>query len=337
MQAEPQRPDGLARFRAYEEYVSPLQTVEPPRENLERFEWQTDLRQLGPAAFSRARVSDHVSVRTPSLSAKTGLDHIIAYYRKSGSGHTRTDDDPVKTTPGDITFMDLSRPMRTVGSIDTICMGFPRSMLDPLVRDVDGLHGRVLSQTTPLGRLAAAHLDSLAAEIGHMNPTEARIAAEATAALLAVCANGTPATCEPARIRARPALIVTIRHYIEQHLADALSADSIANHFALSRSTLYRLFQPFGGIDAFIRRRRLARAYQTLRTLSSHSGDYIYQVAQTWGFASESAFSHAFRREFLVTPRDVARGAAPAPAATATANTGLDLSKVLQDLTFQAP
>ncbi len=337
MEAEPNRSAGLARFRAYEEYVSPLQTVEPPRENLERFEWQTDLRHLGLAAFSRARVSDHVSVRTPSLSAKTGLDHIIAYYRKSGSGHMRTEDDTVKTSPGDITFMDLSRPMRTVGSIDTICMGFPRSMLGPLVRDADALHGLVLSQTTPLGRLAAAHLDALAGEIGHMDLNEGRIAAEATAALLAVCANGTPATFESARIRARPALIVTIRHYIEQHLAEALTAETIARHFALSRSTLYRLFAPFGGIDAFIRRRRLARAYQALRTLTAQSGDYIYQVAQTWGFASESAFSHAFRREFLVTPRDVARGAPSVSAAPARTDGVLDLSRVLQDLTFQAP
>jgi hypothetical protein len=173
----------------------------------------------------------------------------------------RSDDDPVTTITGDITFVDLSRPMRTVGSIDTICIGFPRSMLDPLVKDADALHGLVLSQT-PLGRLAAAHLDALAAEIGHMNMTEAAIAAEATAALLAVCASGTPAFSEPARIRARPALIVTICPYIEQHLPEAPTADSLARHFGLSRSTLYRLFQPF-------------------------------------------------RREFMVTPCDVARGASP--------------------------
>ncbi len=107
----------------------------------------------------------------------------------------------------------------------------------------------------------------------------------------------------------------------------------------MSRSTLYRLFQPLGGIDGYIRRRRLAQAYQTLRTPSGRTGDYVYRVAQAWGFASESAFSHAFRRAFQLTPREVAFGlkqAAP-QVSPASLDAEADLSQFLRNMALHAP
>ena len=333
----PQR--GRTRFRDYEELVSPLWRLECAEDERSRFEWQSDLRHLGLAVFGRTKATPHICFRPPSQVAEVGLDHIIVYFRQAGWGHLKIGDQESNIAAGDITFIDLSRPMWTVGShVDAICLGFPRSMLAPLVRDVDGLHGHSLRTGTPLGRLAGAHLNALAAEIGAMGPAEARVAAEVTAALLAVCANGSPASSEPARARARPALLVTIRHHIEQHLADpTIGTDAITRQFGVSRSTLYRLFQPFGGIESYIRRRRLARAYHMLRTPAGRSGDYVYQVAQVWGFASDTAFSHAFRREFSVTPRHVAMGLAREPSPVAPVEKTLELSQYLRDLVFQAP
>lgn len=330
---------GPARFEAYAELVSSLWSLEPVRDDLPRFDYASNLRHLGVAVFGQVRATSNVAERTPGLVARAGLDHIIIYARQSGYGHLKIGGEPVRIDAGDVTFIDLSRPMWTTGThVDAICIGFPRSMLAPLVADVDSLHGQTLRASTSIGRLAGAHLLALASEVGGIAATEAREVAEATAALLAVCANGgaTAQTHDAARVRARPALLVAIRHFLEQNLAVAtLGTDTIVRQFGVSRSTLYRLFQPFGGIDSYIRRRRLARAYHTLRSPAGRSGDYVYQVAQAWGFASESAFSHAFRREFDVTPRHVAMGRDAAP--YAAEETTLMLSAYLRDLVFQAP
>src|SRR5690606_35281662 len=51
------------------------------------------------------------------------------------------------------------------------------------------------------------------------------------------------------------------RQYIGSHLDDAeLSATSIARGLGMSRSHLYRLFQRYGGVSAYILRLRLRQA-----------------------------------------------------------------------------
>ena len=328
---------GAARFDDYAQFMSSLQTVELPDGDTGAFEWNVRLYAMSPVSFSRGKVSHHISRRTPNHCSKVGLDHIIAYYRLSGQAQLQTDSGSRLMKPGDLTFMDMSRPMLSCGPIDTICVGFPRALIAPLVKDVDGLHGLVIAPDTALGRLAAAHMNALSTEIGRMDPAEARIVGEATANLLAVCANASPPVSEQARVRARPALLVTIRHHIDRNLADpALGPETIARQFALSRSTLFRLFHPFGGIDLYIRRRRLARAYQTLVRSSSRSNEYIYQVALACGFASPSGFSRAFRLEFGQTPRDVVQGMPNAWAIETVAAGSSSLTQCLQDMVFRA-
>ncbi|MBR0851482.1 helix-turn-helix domain-containing protein [Bradyrhizobium diazoefficiens] len=328
---------GAASFDAYAQYVSSLQTVELPDRDASTFEWSVRLRAMSPASFSRGKASHHISRRTPKHCAKVGLDHIIAYYRLSGHGQLQTESEARLTKPGDLTFMDMSRPMLACGPIDTVCVGFPRALIAPLVKDVDALHGLVLAPDTALGRLAAAHMNALAAEIGRMDADEARLVAEATANLLAVCANSSLLVSEQARVRARPALLVTIRHHIDRNLADpTLGPETIARQFALSRSTLFRLFHPFGGIELYIRRRRLARAYQTLARSSSRSNEYIYQVAEACGFTSPSGFSRAFRLEFGQTPSDVIQCPPNAWAIGTLAAGSTSLTQCLHDLVFQA-
>lgn len=329
--------DGISDFGDYARYVAPLQSVDLAGEDRATFRWNARLHAMGPASFSVARVSHHSSERTRRFCSRAALDHVIVYYRQSGWGEMRTGAGSRTMGKGDIAFMDMSQPMAARGPIDSICVGLPRSLIGPMIGDADALHGLVLSPGTSLGRLAASHLDALASEIGSMDPEEAGIVADATAGLLAACANASLAASDEVRVRARPALLLTIRHHIEQRIADrTLGAETIARHFALSRSTLFRLFHPFGGIEVYIRRRRLARAYQTLAR-SGRSDDYIYQVAEAFGFSCASVFSRAFRTEFGHTPKDIAADGAAPQVTDPGARCSSDLSRCLMDMVFRAP
>ena len=93
-----------------------------------------------------------------------------------------------------------------------------------------------------------------------------------------------------------------IRAYIEVHLSDrALNADRIARTFALTRRTLYRLFESSGGVRAYIQERRLNRAIADLGRPRSRRGQ-IGAIASRWGFSSEAAFSRAVRKRLGVPP-----------------------------------
>src|SRR5690606_18389672 len=93
------------------------------------------------------------------------------------------------------------------------------------------------------------------------------------------------------------------RQYIEAHLDDAeLGSVAIARHLGISRSHLYRLFQRYGGVSAYILRVRLRHA---VTELIRHPTRPIAEIAYGLGFSSASDFSRAFRRFYGYSPSDV--------------------------------
>ncbi len=81
-----------------------------------------------------------------------------------------------------------------------------------------------------------------------------------------------------------------------------LGVDKLANTFGLSRASLYRLFEPVGGVASYIGTRRLARARQEL-TAPGLEDRRIGPIAYRAGFQSIPAFNRAFRAAYGQTPR----------------------------------
>jgi AraC-like DNA-binding protein len=90
------------------------------------------------------------------------------------------------------------------------------------------------------------------------------------------------------------------------HLSESdLSADTLCAFFKVSRSTLYRLFEPLGGVSHYLRERRLARIHTLLS--SSSQRQYLGRVAEDHGFKSTTHFSRAFREQYGYSPNEVRR------------------------------
>lgn len=90
---------------------------------------------------------------------------------------------------------------------------------------------------------------------------------------------------------------------IAERLADRdLTPDQLCRQLGISRSSLYRLFEPVGGVSSYVRRQRLLKTREMLsdradrRTISS--------IAEEWSFTDPSAYSRMFRKEFGITPRE---------------------------------
>jgi AraC-like DNA-binding protein len=77
----------------------------------------------------------------------------------------------------------------------------------------------------------------------------------------------------------------------------------LCRHFGLSRSQLYRLFEPLGGVVHYVQQRRLLQAFHTLVNPASRRLR-VSEVAARVGFASNAHFSRAFRLAFGVSPSD---------------------------------
>jgi AraC-like DNA-binding protein len=89
--------------------------------------------------------------------------------------------------------------------------------------------------------------------------------------------------------------------FIEARLFDPeLAPHDVARALGVSRATLYRLFEPLGGVSAQMKQRRLMRAWSLLSSTARPTS--IAVVASQVGFRSDTYFSREFRRLFGISP-----------------------------------
>lgn len=208
--------------------------------------------------------------------------------------------------PGDICLLDLSQPLSARSTdYQALTVVLPRGLFGAYQGALDALHGQVIRGATPFGRMLNDHLRSLGAHAPGFSEREAAAAAQATAMLLGAAVSGLPEADRVGHAPDGAPLLLILRRFIEAELtAPDLNAETLGRKFGLSRSTLYRLFAPLGGVSGHIRQRRLARAYQDLAA-GDGRGARVSEVAYRWGFESPAHFAQAFRAAFGHAPRDV--------------------------------
>lgn len=302
-------PPGEDRFWAWRESVASMWDIAVDDiDQARRFQACSEAFHFGCGIVARSAASGHVIRRTSTIIARMGVDHIIMQVRRRGTQTFEAAGETVTAAPGDVCFLDAAQTYAAVSTdYDAVTFAMPRGLFAPLSCNPGSLHGLVLRGDAPLGRLLSAHLVALADAAPTLRAADASAAVAGTASLAAACCG--PAVAERKRLPpdAVPAVLLAIRRHIETNLgADDLTAENIAVRFGLSRSALYRLFEPLGGVADYVRRRRLARAYADLAgTATSKVRRRITDVARDCGFESGAVFSRSFRREFGFAPREM--------------------------------
>jgi AraC-like DNA-binding protein len=297
---------GLHQAAAWRDAVAPFWDFTIRKEDLDEFRGQSHVQHLGKAILCRASASGLRFARERSLVARMGVDHILAHVRLSGRSRIEIGGSERECDPGDICLFDLSRPLSARSTdYQALTVVLPRPLFGANQGALDTLHGAVIRGSTPFGRMINDHLRALGVHATGFSAREASAAAEATAVLLGAAALGLPEDARVAQDPERTPLLLAIRRFIEAELSSPdLNAERLGRQFGVSRSALYRLFVPLGGISGYVRQRRLARAYRELATGDGRFAR-ISEVAYRWRFESPAHFAQAFRAEFGCAPRDV--------------------------------
>lgn len=94
-----------------------------------------------------------------------------------------------------------------------------------------------------------------------------------------------------------PATLRTMERFLAARLRRDVGVEELCDRFHTSRATVYRLFEPHGGVRSYLSRMRMERAYADLCQADPNYVQ-IAEIAASWQFNDPSSFSRKFRQQF---------------------------------------
>ena len=287
-----------AQFDAWREFMSPAIEMRRPERAEHGFAAEQTIWDLGRFAISRAVMPAGGSVRRWQHVHRNPFDHwclVLVRDTTPADGQARS--------PGRLYLRSLGVAFNGQASDrEVISLYFPR---DPDSR----LSACLERLPQDLGRsalldLLADFLGSLEMRLATTRPEEVSSLVHATETIVAACLMPSRADFSEAREIVPQRLVERARRVIRREIySPALTPDYLAREIGVSRSGLYRMFEPLGGVRHAIQRERLHAAHRALSDPANQ--DAILTIAEQSGFADTSGFSRAFRKEFGCSPSDV--------------------------------
>jgi AraC-like DNA-binding protein len=244
---------------------------------------------------SRLDTGPHTMLRTADHLREGTTDWITVQLHHTGGlmgavgGATTLD-----LGPNQVAIVDLSEPITawSRGGVST-WVGLPRHR----VADADRLAAvRTLDRSSLRGRILDAAVRELWRRLPHARADET----DELAGAIAETVNAALAADE--FMPTDRDLAVAMRDFVNVNLGDLdLDVDTLRATFHCSRATAYRLFEPQGGVAAYIRDQRLMRCFAEL-TRPAKLPRLVSEVATRWGFENPSHFNRLFKAKFGLPP-----------------------------------
>ena len=217
--------------------------------------------------------------------------HLVLDGRLEGSAESGFD----QARRGDLVLVDTRKPSRTTAhDLHVLTASVSRPLIGAAAGATGRLHGHVVPSpnTLVLGDVMQSLVRHGSNATPDVVPGLRRAFGEALSAALSTSALGAAVEARRLDLAQRDAAI----RFIESAIADRdLDAAKIAAGMGLSRSSLYRLFQPYGGVAAYIMARRVAAVRDALE---SGPNDTLSGLAVRFGFTDESHLNRRFSRVY---------------------------------------
>jgi AraC-like DNA-binding protein len=268
---------------------------------LEPFAVVSESLRLGDIVVHYTAITAQRWIRDRAMLRSWGPDALTIALTLEGEAQGKMGERAFRTGPGSVQLCDLGQRSKHVSSASrTILVIVPRAVATARGLDVAALHGTVLHSGA--ATMLAPHLLNLREAAPTLTQAEGALLGRTFLDLLSV-ALAAPARPGEARVTGRSAAAITARHAIEHRLGSpALTVANLCRELGISRTTLHRLFETEGGVQAYIRGRRLEAA--RLALADPARAEPIYVLAERLGFSDAAHLSRLFRIRYGLTPSD---------------------------------
>jgi AraC-like DNA-binding protein len=291
--------DGTA-LAAYRQNVELLYRLEFTADAAARFRSHAVTYQLPGAVLARVESVAQSLRRGPAEIARGG-DQLVVYAQVSGELEAAYGGRPRRLRPGDVAILDYARETASRSTDFVMFYLMVARDMAPALFLTPSAHGSVFTAASGPGRLLYRTIETLFATMDALTLAEADRAVDAVLAMAAGMLEGQLAR-EAGLASSGDAQLDKALAFIDRNLGRPdLTPAYLEANLPFSRSSLYRLFEPLGGVRNAILQRRLERSMKALLT-GSAAKPPLRAVARDHGFATEEQFSRAFRTRFGVTP-----------------------------------
>lgn len=266
-----------------------------------------------PANLLEIETAAHAIARATPKIAQVGEGQIFVCLQIEGMAIVEQDSRQGILRAGDMTLLDTSKAFFAdfPQEMSQLVFQIPRTLVRKRVGALERLTATVVPAESPLGRIAAEFVRSLARDFEQFDPSIAQRLCEQALdmivmAFMSSLNNGQPSNTSVTRSM----LAWRGRTFIEGNLGNTtLSRADVAGHLGISTRYLSTIFADDGmSVERFIRERRLEKCARDLRD-HGQAIRPIGDIAFAWGFNNLTHFSQCFKAAFGETPREYRRQA----------------------------
>lgn len=290
------------QFSAWWELVAPVADLRSVRNQADGFEAEETTWDLESIALTRCTTPDIEFFHTYGHLRSFHIDHWVISCSRRGGGRTLGPSKVVTSVAGVPEIRTLGSPFRgTMPATTAVYLFVPRDFCRGIAASLDAVDNTSL--TGGLGRLLADYLFDLDRRLPMLTLDDLPGTLAATRAMITACVHPSAEALAEAQRPIDATLLERARQIIQRdlHMPD-LGSDTLCRELGISRSRLYRLFEPMGGVVHHIRSRRLLEVHA--RLVDPDDSRRISQIAAEHGYDDPAEFSRAFRREFGYRPTD---------------------------------
>lgn len=295
---------GMARRERHEAWahrdwpsLAPLYRTTPQ----EPFDIRSERLRLGDVVAQYVRITGKEWVRDGAVLRSWDPDHLMVAITLEGRAAGTLGRAGFATKAGDLHLVSLARQSAHVSTASrSIGLAIPRRMAADRGIDVEAVHGAVLNST--VSGLLTSHLLTVREAAARTAAASAPLIGRSAVDLLALALADSGRLAQGAPI-GREGASVAARALIERELGShALGAARLSRTLGISRSTLHRLFADHGGVQAYVRDRRLEAVRRALLDPACVEG--IAMLADRFGFSDAAHLSRLFRSRYGMTPSE---------------------------------
>ena len=206
---------------------------------------------------------------------------------------------------GDLIVFDLGQALQNFNTdYHHISLLFPRDLIEDYVPLISNWHGQLLPRDSVGTKLLKNHLLSVMQLLPTLKADEIEIMQRSLLDMTSLAFSPNAVLPKNVSEAVDASLLVSIKRFIRSQLKNYnLGTKNICAEFNLSRTQLYRITSPLGGLKQFIRQLRLSRCLRDLRDPRlSHIS--ISEIAYNWGFNDLSTFNRNFKAIYNQQPKD---------------------------------